>query len=165
MLTDLTSVTEPHFPLLSQMAILHTFWKSLSSGVGYSSAAETGPGAQGTCHMGNWPPLPPPWRLAERTKLKEMDPLYHSLGLGFHLRRDESLVVKLQLKPDGCSHEFVRSGLRMACLDRKWPDRMECLTGSGLRGWHARNKAKRVLPDIRSADGEILIFCLDSVTN
>lgn len=66
----------------------------------------------------------------------------HSLGLRFHLRREESLVVKLQLK--------VPSGHWSVC--------QEVAGGEDVRLNARLNKT--VLPDLRNADGEILIFCV-----
>lgn len=71
--------------------------------------------------------------IGRKNKVEGAYPLDHSPGLRFHLRREESLAEKLQLTvPNGRSYKFAR----------KWPEAVACL-----------NKT-----DMRSVDGEILIF-------
>lgn len=82
----------------------------------------------------------PSMEIGRKNEVEGADPLDHSLGLRFHLWRDEGLAVKLQPEvPNGSPNKSVR----------KRPQKMAC-----------PNTTESVLLDMRSVDGEILVFCL-----
>lgn len=152
MLTDLTSVTllSPTFLCLDRWPFCIPSGKACHQAWEYwQCVGNLGPGAQGTCRMGNWPPLPlhgdwlrgQSWRSGSTVSQPGSQvPPEERWELG-----GEAITKARWLFMWVCQDVAKKDGMS----DRKWPERMAWL-----------KKAKRVLPDTRSADREILIFCL-----
>ena len=163
MLTDLTSVTllSPTFLCLDRWPFCIPSGKACHQAWGYwQCGGNLGPGAQGTCRMDNWPPLPlrgdwlkgQSWRIGSTVSQPgSRVPPEERWELGGEATTKARWLFTWVLSGSGLKgwHVWQEVAWQDGMSYTKWPERMACL-----------NKAKRVLPDIRSADGEILIFCL-----